>query len=99
MTTLEKAFGIFSIVFAVSLTFALWYYPSLRQLPTLLPLSFVGLLINIAFMFLILRHILTNNSFPKKTKYIWVAAVLLFWPAAIIYFFSHGFSKESRLTA
>lgn len=96
MSFIEKAYSIFSIIFAFCLLTAFALYPELRQLNKLIPLSLVGLLVNIGFMFVVLRHILVKAPFKQKDKIFWIALVLVFWPSAIVYLAIHGFRKTDN---
>lgn len=91
MTFFEKTYCSLSIAFAFGITIAFVLYPELRQMSNLLPICAIGLLVNIGFMFVILRNIITKTEFDQKEKSIWVIAVLLFWPTAILYLFLYGF--------
>ena len=97
MTVFEKTYSIFSVIFAFTLITAFALYPELRQLKTLLPLSGLGLLVNIGFMFVVLKHIMLKASFSQKDKIFWVILILIFWPAAIIYLAIHGFRPQKQV--
>ncbi len=99
MTTFEKFYSVFSIIFAFFLLTVLIVLPESRQLKPLLLLSSLGLLINIGFIFIILKHIMLTAAFPQKDKILWVILILLFWPAAIVYLVKHGFRKSSSHTS
>lgn len=94
MTSFEKIYCLFSVVFAGLLLAAFIIYPELRQISKLLPISALGLFINIGFMFIILRHIMINRALVQKTKFTWIVAILLFWPTSIVYLVVHGFSHN-----
>lgn len=97
MKTWEKALSIFAIVFMILYATALTFYPALRQMAPLLIGASIGLIINIGFMFVILKNILTNNRFEQSQKITWVALVLVIWPMAIVYFIRYGFKANSSL--
>lgn len=92
----EKLFSIFAILFAISLLTILIIFPECRQFNTLLPLSLIGMLINVGLMFIVLRDISLRNFPSTSQKYIWVFIVLFFWPAILYYLPKHGFKKRSN---
>lgn len=98
MSLIEKLFSIFAIISAFSLLTVLILYPEYRQLKILLPISLAGMLINVALMFLVLRDIFLRH-FPSATqKYLWIFAVLFFWPTILYYLPRHGFRKRPKGT-
>lgn len=96
MSSFEKIFSIFAIIFAIGLLSALVVLPQTRELNILLPLSFAGFTINIIFMFMILRDILSRSFDTQGQKYIWLAIILLFWPAVLYYLPKYGFKPRQR---
>lgn len=96
MKITEKLFSIFAVLFAFSLITMLVIYPEYRQLNVLLPLSLIGMLINIGLMFVVLRDIFQRKFPSNSQKYIWVFVVLFFWPAILYYLPKHGFKKRSN---
>jgi hypothetical protein len=93
----EKVFSLLAIIFAAGLVISLIYFPQLRQLHLLIPISLAGLVINIALIFIVLRDILSRHFDDQNKKYMWVALVLLFWPSIIYYLYSYGF-RPGRTT-
>jgi hypothetical protein len=94
MNTVEKAFSIFAILFAIGLTAAFWAIPELRQVKLLFPISLLGIVINIALMFIVLRDILYRRFGTPMAKFIWLGVILLFWPAILYYLPRHGFQPR-----
>lgn len=94
MNTVEKTFSVFAILFAIGLIVAFWAIPELRQLKLLLPISLLGVAINIALMFIVLRDILYRHFNTPMTKFIWLGVILLFWPAILYYLPRHGFQPR-----
>jgi hypothetical protein len=97
MSTPEKLFSLFAIVFAVCLLSVLIMYPEYRRLQILLPLSLAGLIINIALMFIVLRDVLLRPFPQPGQKYLWLIVLLLFWPALLYYLPAHGFKKRATV--
>lgn len=96
MTIAEKSYSIFAVIFAFALISIFVVYPETRTLKLLLPLSFAGLLVNIGLMFVVLRDIFLRNFQGNSTKYIWIAVILVFWPAVLYYLPKYGFKgRES----
>jgi hypothetical protein len=95
MTTLEKTYSIFAILFAAGLMFLLVNKPELRQLNILLPASGVGLFINVVLMFIVLRDIFYRPKLTQQAKILWTATLLLFWPAILVYLPLHGFRSRN----
>ena len=94
MNTLEKIYSVCAVIFAIGLIAALLLIPETRHLKLLLPLSLTGLAINIGLMFIILYDILHRNFTTPNAKYIWIAIILLFWPAVLYYLPKYGFRKR-----
>ncbi len=94
MTLFEKAYAIFGILFAAALMTALATVPEFRQPGILFPLSFLGLLVNIGLMFVVFRDIFTRWPSNRNKKYFWLATLLVFWPAILIYLPLHGFRSK-----
>ncbi len=90
----EKIFSIFAVFFALGLIATLSLYPELRQLKILLPLSLVGVTVNIGLMFIVLRDIFYRSFTNPMAKYIWVAVILFFWPAVLYYLPRYGFRSR-----
>ena len=94
MNRFEKIFSICAVVFAAGLLTALLMVPETRQLKFLLPLILTGMIINIGLMFIVLHDIFHRNFTTQNAKYIWIGAVLLFWPAILYYLPKYGFKKR-----
>ncbi len=95
MTISEKLFSICAILFAFCLIAVLIIYPEYRQLKILLPLCLAGMVINIALMFIVLRDIFQRHFRSPSIKYVWMFAVLFFWPTILFYLPRHGFKKRT----
>lgn len=96
MNTFEKIFSVFSVVFAITLITIFSVYPETRQMKLLLPLSLLGVSINIGLMFVVLRDIFFRSFANPMSKYIWIAVILFFWPAVIYYLPKHGFKPRNE---
>jgi hypothetical protein len=97
MNFLEKVFSLLAIIFAAGLVVSLISFPQLRQIHLLIPISLVGLVVNVALIFIVLRDIFSRRFYDQNRKYVWIALVLLFWPSIIYYLYSYGFRpRESQ---
>ncbi len=92
----EKFYSIFAVLFVAALILILALYPESRQLKILLPISFVGLIINIVFMFIVLRDIFLRNFKTTGQKFLWVFLILFFWPAVLVYLPKFGFKPRNN---
>lgn len=94
MKLFEKLYSVCAVLFAFALIAALILLPELRQLKILLPLSLFGMAINIGLMFIVLRDIFYRNFTNPTAKYIWIAVILIFWPAVLYYLPKYGFKTR-----
>lgn len=94
MNLLEKCLCLAAIFFAFFLVAALLLVPDLRQPSALLPLAGIGLVVNVGLMVVVLRDILQRRFTNPTDKYLWLALVLLVWPAIIVYLLRHGFKAR-----
>jgi hypothetical protein len=92
----EKLYSIFAIVFIIALVMILVFLPEYRQLMVLLPITFVGLIVNIVFMFIVLRDIFLRTFTSSGLKILWVVLILVFWPAVLIYLPMFGFKSRTQ---
>ena len=96
MQTGEKLYSIFAIFFMIALTILLILFPELRQLMILLPITLAGLIVNIVFMFIVLRDIFLRTFPSSGQKATWVILILIFWPAVLIYLLKFGFTPRTQ---
>ncbi len=94
MTTLEKLYSLFAIIFAIALITALITFPQLRGLSTIIPLVTLGLFVNIGLLFVVLKDIFFRSFSPSYRRYIWIALVLVIWPSILYYLARYGFKKR-----
>jgi len=94
MSTPEKIYSIFAVIFAVVLTILLVTMPEMRQLGILLPASGIGLLVNVVLMFIVFRDIFLRRFPGKRGRLFWTGLLLLCWPAIVIYLPLHGFRRR-----
>lgn len=94
MSLLEKLYSIFAVLFAVVFMVALIAKPELRQLRILLPAGLIAVAVNIGLMFCVLRDVLDRSFKRPAAKYLWLAVILIFWPAVLYYLPKHGFKKR-----
>lgn len=94
MTTLEKLYCLFAIAFALAFLTVLYLIPETRQLSILLPAGLVAIAVNIGLIFTVLRDILCRRFATPTARYLWLAVILLFWPAVLYYLPRHGFRKR-----
>jgi hypothetical protein len=98
MGTGEKLYSIFAILFVIALSVVLTLYPEYRQLKILLPVSLVGLIVNIVFMFIVLRDIFLRDYLTFGQKVLWAVVILVLWPAVFIYLPRFGFKARKKLS-
>jgi hypothetical protein len=91
----EKLYSIFAILFVIAFFLVLSFFPVTRQLKVLLPLAFVGVMINIIFIFIVLRDIFLRQFKTTGQKLFWIVLVLLFWPAVLVYLPKFGFKPRT----
>lgn len=96
MNNFEKIYSLLAIIFTAGFIVSLIYFPQLRQLNRLLPLSLLGLVINIGLMFVVLQDIYMRQFNSQSRKYFWITLVLLFWPAILYYLPRYGFHPRLR---
>ncbi len=94
MKTWEKLYSLFAIIFSAAFITLLILLPQYRQIKILLPLSFLGLISNIIFMFLVFRDIFFRKFNNPNQKYIWFALILFLWPSVLIYLPKYGFKSR-----
>jgi hypothetical protein len=92
----EKLYSIFALLFVLVLAAILFLYPESRQLKVLLPLSFIGLIINIIFMFIVLRDIFLRAYLSFGQKVLWAVVILILWPAVLVYLPRIGFTSRKK---
>lgn len=94
MNLAEKIFSILGICYVTGLAVLLILMPPARELKYLLPLSLLGVGVNVGLLFVVFKDIFCR-SFPTAwEKYFWVISIFLFMPAIIIYLPRHGFKKR-----
>lgn len=94
MSLQEKLFSIFGICYITALAFALVYVPEIRKFPFLLPLSLIGVAINVVLLYMVFKDIFSRRFQNTYTRYLWVIVIFLFMPAIIFYLPMHGFKKR-----
>jgi hypothetical protein len=95
MNIQEKLYSIFSILFVIAFVVILGLYPESRQLKILLPITFAGLMVNIIFMFIVLRDIFLREFETTGQKILWVILILFLWPAVLVYLPKFGFKPRN----
>jgi putative effector of murein hydrolase LrgA (UPF0299 family) len=95
MGTGEKLYSIFAILFIIALAVILILYPECRQLKILLPLTLVGLIVNILFMFIVLRDIFLRENLTFGQKVLWAVLTMLFLPV-LVYLPQFGFRARKK---
>ena len=95
MNFFEKIYSLLAIIFATGLIGTLIYYPQLRQLNYLIPISLLGLFVNIGLIFIVLKDIFARQFSDQGRKFFWAALVLIFWPSILFYLPRHGFRPRT----
>ena len=96
MSITEKLYSIFGVIFGIGLVLLIYLVPATRELAVLLPLSFIGLLVNIGLIFVVLKDLFTREGVDKNRKIIWTMAMLICWPTIVVYLFAHGFEAHPQ---
>lgn len=94
MSSLEKTFSLLAICFITGLAFFLFFYPQLRNLSFLLPLSLLGVCFNAGLLFVVFKDIFKRSFSSMPVKVFWIIIIFLFMPAVLIYLPLHGFKKR-----
>jgi len=94
MNFFEKLYSMSAIIFEIGLVVFFLLQPQYQRLSILLPAISVGLIVNIILLFLIFRDVLQRSFANPKAKYFWLAVILLFWPAGLVYLLRHGFKPR-----
>ena len=94
MSASEKLFSVFGICYITGLVLALTFYPQTRQLPYLLPLSLLGVAVNVGLLYIVFKDIFSRQFAHAYSKYLWIVVIFLFMPMIVIYLPIHGFKKR-----
>lgn len=94
MNNLEKTFCLVAVGYIIGLTVILVAAPSSRQIHYLLPLSLLGVAVNVGLLFVVFRDIFSRPFSRSWEKYFWLLIIFLFLPAVIIYLALYGFRKR-----
>ncbi len=94
MNFFEKMYSIVAIIFEIGLVVFFLLQPQYQRLSILLPACTIGLIVNIILLFLIFLDIFQRPFDNPNTRYLWLAIILLFWPAGLIYLLRHGFKPR-----
>ena len=94
MNRAEKLFSLMAIGYIAGLAFFLVASPAAREMKYLLPLSLLGVAVNVGLLFVVFKDIFSRSFSSPWKKYLWLLAIFLFMPAMIIYLPMHGFKKR-----
>ena len=94
MTIAEKIFSVLAICYVTGLAVFLILTPSARELKYLLPLSLLGVGVNVGLLFVVFKDIFSRSFSSSGVTYFWVIIIFIFLPAIIIYLPRHGFRKR-----
>ena len=83
MGTGDKFYSIFALFFLISLIAILIHFPEYRQLRFLLPMTLAGLIVNIVFMFILLKDAFSRTFKRPEMKIVWVIAILFLVPVLL----------------
>lgn len=95
MNAWEKICSITAISFALCLVSLIMLFPEFRQLDRLLALCLLGMIVNVALLFIVLRDIFLRPFSNPNMRFVWVALVLFIWPSIVYYLFQHGFRPRN----
>lgn len=94
MNTWEKIYSIFTLIFLAALVLCFFLFPQHRTLEVLIPMSLLGLIVNILFMCIIFRDIHIRPFPSQNQRYIWFALILFLWPSVLVYLPRYGFKQR-----
>ncbi len=94
MSNLEKTFTLVAVGYIIGLAAILVAAPSSRQMHYLLPLSLIGVAVNVGLLFVVFKDIFSRSFSRSWEKYFWLLIIFLFLPAVIIYLPIYGFRKR-----
>lgn len=94
MSSAEKIFSVLAICYITGLSAFLVLLPSARELNYLLPLSLLGVGVNVGLLYVVFKDIFSRSFSSSGVKYFWVIIIFIFLPAIIIYLPRHGFRKR-----
>lgn len=94
MNSLEKTFSLLAVGYIIGLAVVLFAAPSFREMQYLLPLSLLGVIVNVGLLFVVFKDIFSRSFSSPWNKYFWLLIIFLFLPAVIIYLPLHGFRKR-----
>jgi len=94
MSSAEKIFSVLAICYITGLSAFLVLLPSARELNYLLPLSLLGVGVNVGLLYVVFKDIFSRSFSSSGVKYFWVVIIFLFIPAIIIYLPKYGFRKR-----
>ncbi len=94
MNNLEKTFCLVAVGYIIGLAVILVAAPFSRQMHYLLPLSLLGVTVNVGLLFVVFKDIFSRSFSRSREKYFWLLVIFLFLPAVIIYLPLHGFRKR-----
>lgn len=94
MSSIEKFYSVLAVCFVTGLAVFLIITPAARELKYLLPLSLLGVGVNVGLLYVVFKDIFSRSFATSGVKYLWLIAVFLFMPVIIIYLPMHGFRKK-----
>ena len=94
MNRVEKFFSLMVIGYICGLAFLLIASPEARETKYLLPLTLLGVVLNVGLLFVVFKDIFSRSFSSTWKKYFWLLTIFLFMPAVIIYLPMHGFKKR-----
>ncbi len=94
MSSIEKFYSILAICYVTGLAIFLIVTPAAREFKYLLPLSLLGVGVNVGLLYVVFKDILSRSFTTSGAKFLWMIAVFIFMPAIVIYLPLHGFKKR-----
>lgn len=94
MNRFEKLFSLVGLLFIPLITGILIVIPAASMFIVMLPMALLGVLINVALLYVVFKDIFSRSSHQESTRYLWVMATLLVLPTVIIYLVKYGFKPR-----
>jgi hypothetical protein len=94
MNRAEKLYCLMAIGYIAGLAFFLITSPAAREIKYLLPLSLLGVAVNVGLLFVVFKDIFSRAFSSPWQKYFWLLIIFLCMPAVIIYLPMYGFRKR-----
>ncbi|MBT8329702.1 MAG: hypothetical protein KJN87_08355 [Desulfofustis sp.] len=94
MNRAEKTYSLMAIGYIAGLACVLMTSPAAWEIKYLLPLSLLGVAVNVGLLFVIYKDIFSRSFSSPWQKYFWLLLIFLCMPAVLIYLPMYGFRNQ-----